>query len=248
MRRLIATALSLIASAGFISCSGSAPELYDMALGAKLSEVEAVELSYYEGCYSNGEYGLEIICAEKKADSCVYDFILFNMEDGEQQLFGTCEGIFEHGKIFRASDVKDEKNEIVAVVAEDFSVDVTYICGGTEVACASGNYTYCGNEVEISAEKAALVSKGEYRNGEYKLTVSENGGVTRTYITDADGLIVFEASKIGGTQRSSYMVTYNGTTVEIGAAVIEGREAIEIAEYSGKRNVPYSGVYYRIEN
>ncbi|MBQ9858153.1 MAG: hypothetical protein IJO77_04050 [Oscillospiraceae bacterium] len=251
MKRIFALMLSAVLASGFMSCADTvAPVPFDVATEkAAVAHVTSSDSPSAEGCYTNGDYGMEIICEDTADDGCTYNFILFSLKDGAQRFFGTCDGVFEYGKIFRAADMTDPDSTMVCTVREDHSLNVEYFCKGVSVVSASGLYTRSDGGVALTLENQdTYIKSGVYQNGEYRLYAEIEGDALSISITDADGKCVFECRKNDGSELPALMTEYNGTVVEICASKKDGKCCIEVAKYSGREEIKYGGMYSQVEN
>ena len=147
MKRVAGILLAIFTSIGFVSCADvQAPAPFDVATdNANVAKVNYSTDPDAEGCYTNGDYGIEVICQEKNNDGCAYNFTLFSLDDGAQSFFGTGKGSFKCGVVFKVSDMTDPDAFLTCTVEEDLSLSIEYTCRGVVVVTASGRYEKCAD-------------------------------------------------------------------------------------------------------
>ena len=249
MRRLFAGMSALIFAVSFFSCAKNTPEPFDVSYRARSAPTVNNVSSSLEGCYTNGEYVVELICTDKKDGTCTHNLVLFTSDSGEQKFFGTVSGNLEGGETAVAENFGEELSSVKITAKPDSSaLEICYTYNGTEVLSACGEYTYL-NEFWTPKEEEdrVYIREGVYYNGEYKLTVSENGSTMRFVIIDGDNRIVCEGMQKAESSVQSVSLDNKGDPVEIAAGISEGKLYMEVAVYSESDECKYAGIYKTFE-
>ena len=242
-RRLCCVLLAALITAFMGGCGADDYGRYDVASVSDEASLACSDV--YNGYYSNGEFVIELIRTSDAKEEAAYNLTVFSRENGDQKFFGTAEGCVDEG--ICASGMDGEKE--LHISADEFGeLTVTYISNGSKVLGMCGSYGYLGASWTAQTDDIIpVIREGEYRNGEFKLSVRTSRSAVRFVITDADGAIVCEGSKQTDTDVSSLGVEYEGARLELAAILSEGKICMEVVSYGEGDDCGYSGKYIAFE-